>query len=623
MPKSFEDAKSDGERWRWSLAEAVEMSASCLNETRLALADFLHGQFGVQTMAGFASGFAADDDKQDDSGPYAVQTLHEDETIARLATGVKRFKLPDEFNFIKIYEQIADDPKTGFGEAALLNLAQVFENRRQYPRAADLWRRNIKEYGPGQNNYKDQRLQQIVGNWGRFEPITTQPAGQGATIEFRFRNGKQVHFAAHAILVDKLLGDVKAYLKSNPGQLNWQQMNIGDLGYRLVSENQQQYLGEKVAEWDLELEPRPTHFDKRITVTTPLQKSGAYLLKSQMADGNTNFVIIWVADTAIVKKTMPNETYYFVADAISGSPLAKVNLEFFGWQQKHLGGNNFQVDTKDFAEFSDADGQVLTKSDQETQGYQWLVIARGDEGRFAYLGFTNVWYNRGYDAEYNQTKVLVITDRPVYRPTKRCSSNSGCGTPIRSARTRRVSPSTTFDSRAPQSQGRKDPRPRPSPPTLTAASRASSSCPRMRRSACTRSSFPTMGGGNFRVEEYKKPEFEVKVDAPKEPVMLGEKITATIQGEILLRRSGEQRQGQVQGAAEQSTAAPGIRSGNWDWFYGRGYWWFASDYNWYPGWARWGCWRPRAWWWAASCNSRPKSSSRMKCRSAPTARSAC
>ena len=32
----------------------------------------------------------------------------------------------------------------------------------------------------------------------------------------------------------------------------------------------------------------------------------------------------------------------------------------------------------------------------------------------------------------------------------------------------------------------------------------------------------------FRVEEYKKPEFEVKVEAPTEPVKLGEKITARI-----------------------------------------------------------------------------------------------
>src|SRR6185436_1216695 len=35
------------------------------------------------------------------------------------------------------------------------------------------------------------------------------------------------------------------------------------------------------------------------------------------------------------------------------------------------------------------------------------------------------------------------------------------------------------------------------------------------------------GGGGFRVEEYKKPEFEVTVDAPADPVALGEKVTAT------------------------------------------------------------------------------------------------
>jgi len=40
-----------------------------------------------------------------------------------LPNGVKRFKLPDEFNYIKIYQQIAAEPKTGFAEAALNALA--------------------------------------------------------------------------------------------------------------------------------------------------------------------------------------------------------------------------------------------------------------------------------------------------------------------------------------------------------------------------------------------------------------------------------------------------------------------------------------------------------------------
>ena len=35
----------------------------------------------------------------------------------------------------------------------------------------------------------------------------------------------------------------------------------------------------------------------------------------------------------------------------------------------------------------------------------------------------------------------------------------------------------------------------------------------------------------------------------------------------------------------------------WDWLYSTGYWWFAYDSPWYPGWDLWGCARPFAWWW--------------------------
>ena len=81
------------------------------------------------------------------------------------------------------------------------------------------------------------------------------------------------------------------------------------------------------------LKPRENHFDKRVTVTTPLQKPGAYLVTAKMSGGNTNFIIVWVDDTAIVKKPLVGKTYYFVADAVSGRPIAKANVEFFGWQQ--------------------------------------------------------------------------------------------------------------------------------------------------------------------------------------------------------------------------------------------------------------------------------------------------
>ena len=53
-----------------------------------------------------------------------------------------------------------------------------------------------------------------------------------------------------------------------------------------------------------------------------------------MAGGNTSYIVIWVSDTSIVKKPLDGKTYYFVADAVTGKPVAKANLEFFGWRQQ-------------------------------------------------------------------------------------------------------------------------------------------------------------------------------------------------------------------------------------------------------------------------------------------------
>ena len=155
IPKSFEAAETDGERWRWCLEQAKEVDPNLMGAVSIRFADFLHQQFGVQTMAHYGWNFgrvATDDSKEDESGTFALHTLGENETIARLATGIKRFELPDEFNYIKIYRQIADEPKSGYRNGALEHLAQIFENRRQYPQAAAYWRRLLKEHsdqGPG------------------------------------------------------------------------------------------------------------------------------------------------------------------------------------------------------------------------------------------------------------------------------------------------------------------------------------------------------------------------------------------------------------------------------------------------------------------------------------------
>jgi uncharacterized protein YfaS (alpha-2-macroglobulin family) len=230
-----------------------------------------------------------------------------------------------------------------------------------------------------------------------------------------------VEFVAHEINVRKLLKDVKAFLRSNPRQLDWERINIAEIGYRLIQGNQPEYVGAEAARWSLDLEPRANHFDRRITVTTPLQKAGAYLLTANVADGNTSKIVIWLADTAIVRKPMPDKSFYFVADAVNGTPIAGANVEFFAFRQRHTGGNNYEIDTKAYNAATDANGQALLavadgQRDPSQREYQWIATATTLDGRLAYLGFHNVWRAGYYDVQYNETKTFAITDRPVYRP---------------------------------------------------------------------------------------------------------------------------------------------------------------------------------------------------------------
>ncbi|HBL43782.1 MAG TPA: alpha-2-macroglobulin, partial [Planctomycetaceae bacterium] len=232
---------------RWMLDQCVKQNHERQAEVILQVADFNRSQFGVQTLQNFMPYFFSqrnEPDPQDEEqvNPYSLESLKETETLTRLATGIQRINLPDDLNYIRLYQQVVELGKSNWGENALGQLVSIFENRRQYPTAAKYLRQSIAEYGDPHQN-KQQQLNQIVGNWGQFDPNPSQVAGQGAEVDYRFRNGQHVEFEAYQIHVEKLLTDVKNYLKTHPEKLEWDQVNISNIGYRLVHEQQKKYQG--------------------------------------------------------------------------------------------------------------------------------------------------------------------------------------------------------------------------------------------------------------------------------------------------------------------------------------------------------------------------------------------
>ncbi len=597
VAESWDAASSDGQRWRWAMEQTKRTSPSLTSQIDSQFADFLHSQFGVQTVREGGIELPSSDEKDGDAdaSPFAVKTLNGNETIARLATGAKRFSLPDEFNPIAIYKRLADGTDQ-YAANSIEALARIATDRQQYNKAAEYWGQAINRFGS--NEGRKQALDQIVGNWGRFENTQSQPAGTKANLEFIFRNGTRVDFTARRINISRLLDDAKKYLKSNPENLDWNEMQIDNIGHRLVEQNQLKYLEGDAVEWAKDLKPRPEHFDRRETIETPLQKAGAYFVEAKLRDGNVSRIIVWLDDTIIVKKAIHQGAWYYVADAETGKPVAKANVEFFGWRHDYDDkAKRHNVITKNFAEFTDAEGQLTPDPKLLNQDFQWIVVARTAEGRLAHLGFSHTWMGNHHWDQLSEFKVYTITDRPVYRPAQTVKFKFWIGHASFDQPEKTQFSDQKVEVLIHDPQGTEVSKQKLTTDEFGGVM-GEYELPKeapLGAYSISLNQGRASGGIQFRVEEYKKPEFEVTVKGPDKPVMLGEKIEALVIAKYYFGApvTNAKVKIKVERTAHDSRWYPAAR---WDWLYGSGYWWFAGDYNWYPGFSKWGCLSPRPWW---------------------------
>jgi alpha-2-macroglobulin len=512
---------------------------------------------------------------------------------------IRHMALADDQNQIEIHQRVAANPQAALAdkEVALASLATLFENRRQYERAAEYLRELVRL--SGESGKGKQRLEQITGNWGQFEPVVAQPAGRGAIVGFRFRNSTRVEFTAQPIVLRKLLTDMKDYLQSNPKKLQPDQIALENLGCRLVSKGQAKYLGEEVARWSLDLEPRPNHMDQRVTVTTPLKNAGAYLLTANIENGNTNQIIIWLHDMAIMKKNLDSKSLYFVAGSDHGEPIAGCRVEFFGYWLEQLQGNGQGdgkqvVHTRTYVQATDEKGLVELPAGDSNQRYQWVAIATTPEGRLAYLGFQGIWGGRYDPQRYQQVKAYAITDRPLYQPGQlvkfkfwvRYAQHDGENKSRFAGQTFQIEIRDPSNQRVYSTQATADVY-----GGLTGQWKSDSNT----AFGVYCLNVVNHGGGKFRIGENTKSDFEVMVTLPDRPIHPGDKFKATISARSYIESEVTNAMVKYQVLRSPHTWRH-YPSGPWDWLYEKGYGWLGQHYPWYPGWSRWGCIGPTPWW---------------------------
>ncbi|MES2660840.1 MAG: MG2 domain-containing protein [Verrucomicrobiota bacterium] len=609
QPASWAAAVNDGERWRLALAEQQRLSTEADRENMAAVmiserARFSQSQFGTETLSSY--GWWAQQDPDSAKGILEMDTLAEDECLAKTSDGVRRFKLPAEYHFIALYRSVLDNKLVGgtAGDA----LVQVFLNRRQYDKAREVLEQTIAKHGPGSNDSRKKLHQQIVGNWGRFEMAKTVAAGVKPNLPLVFRNGTNLKLTAAPVDMEAVIKDTQAYLKSNPAKFDWQRTNPSDIASRLISGDGAKYIGKPAASWETKLTPREKHRDTRADIEMPLDKAGAWWITGDVANGNSFHTLVWIVDSVIVENDVGGKKQWWVADAASGAPVAGAEIEFFGYRTVYLERKkplerNMDILTKSVTHTTDADGKVLLGPGALDEEYQWLAMARKPDRTMAFYGFRPSSITEPQLENGNRDLTYGISDRPLYKPgdtahLKFYLRNVGYFQPDESRWANKDGKLILTNGRGEEAMKIEK---------LKTDDLGAVECevviPKDAVLGTWNATFQIgsqiAAGVSLRVEEYRKPEYEVKVEAPTEPVKLGDKFTATVKAmyfhgspvrnaevEIIVKRSG--------------IGERWFPVWRWDWLYGPGAWWNCGDISWHPTWRSWGCLPPNPPWWQGS-----------------------
>jgi len=303
-----------------------------------------------------------------------------------------------------------------------------------------------------------------------------------------------------------------------------------------------------------------------------------------------------LTDLAFVEKRTAEGNLYYVADAVSGAPVPAASLDVIQqwstWDRKTR-KRTYHYQRTDLT--TDENGMALLESMRD-QNRSLHLLATAPDGRIAWSGMQRL-YRYGPSRRRQGMFAYTITDRPVYRPEQTVRYKVW----LRETRQgvlqnipNRPLTITIYDPRGNKVQevskrtddfGGLD-------GEFVLAEEPPLGVYRIQVHGQSYA-----GGQNFRVEEYKKPEFEVTVEPDTSHARLGRKVNAVIKATYYFGAPVTDATVSYKVFREEYRHTYYF-PGEWDWLYGPGYGYPWYSYEWFPWWARMRtCWVPPGWWW--------------------------
>jgi uncharacterized protein YfaS (alpha-2-macroglobulin family) len=346
---------------------------------------------------------------------------------------------------------------------------------------------------------------------GAGQPASTRVAGPEEPpvplLTVQYRNIEVVHFKAIPVPWERFLE------KRHPRPEN------------LNTREQREILSMPAAlEWSVNLPATPDFKEHTEKVTAPASlKPGFYFIvashdpKFAEADNEISMTDVWVSDLALVLRQRGAQIEGFVLEAESGEPVSGAEISIW-----HLDRNANRTAAAPLS--TDTNG-CFSFTPAQNRGYLFRVRHNGRELASA----EDLWSYRDSDeAERPEARTVFFTDRAIYRPGQIIQYKGICLWTDTKKDNYEVLKGESVEVVFQDVNGKEIERRRHKTGDYGSFS-GSFTAPRDRLMGMMRIEAQGRASGSafLRVEEYKRPKFEVVLDAPTNAPRLGEPVSVT------------------------------------------------------------------------------------------------
>lgn len=473
--------------------------------------------------------------------------------------GLSAPEYPDQDPLRVFQALLKESPQDALADKILLAQGDLLNGRQNYTAALESWEILIKQKPQSLlvNAARD-RLQNLRWPQLSLQIPGVQAPDQPPRFQVGGRNLKTLHFKLCRVNLQQTLTGFLDLNHPNRRFVDFQG-HFGDT----LQENRK-YCQAEVLNWDWQSAAADyTPFQQTLTLSKALP-AGAYLLQAEGQDVEAAALLL-LSDLSLVQKQAGPETLFYLSSAETGQPMADATLYV-----KETTGSGLGAQVKISRVKTGPDGVYLHR--RKLQGSGTYLDAYAFHGEHHALNQLRYWYYADASPFY---KVYAYTDRPIYRPGQkvafrqvlRLAKGGQYQTPAgQNVELRLLSPrgeellkQTLKADRWGAIHGSY---------TLPASAPLGLYSFQLQLPDQPGSPLQLSGGQQFRVEEYRKPEFLVKVTPPVAPLRPGEKARVTIAADYYA--GGPVQNGSLKYTLKRRTFYPTFqtRPNPWDWFYG-------------------------------------------------------